>query len=76
MTYKLEPSLIERIQSPITVVLPDDEKLYFRISGEPLETAFDRPYTFSSITAEDNTVVIALEESEVADVPFDGERAG
>ena len=72
MTYKLEPSLIERIHSPITLILPDVERLYFKISGELLETAFDRPYRISIIEAEKNSVVLYLEESEVADVPFDG----
>ena len=76
MTYKLEPSLIERIQSPITVVLPDDECLYFRISGELANASFDRPYRISIIEAEKNSIVLYLEESEVADVPFDGERVG
>lgn len=75
MTYKLEPSLIERIHSPITLILPDDERLYFRISGELANASFDRPYRISIIEAEKNSIVLYLEETEQAAVPFDGDKA-
>ena len=71
MTYKLEPGIIERIESPIKLLLPGTEPLVFRESSVLLDTEFDRKYSITSIKAEEGTVVIELCESDTPDVPFD-----
>lgn len=74
MTYKLEPRIIEKIMSPITLILPGTDPLYFRNHTDLLETVFDTPYIISSITAVNDSIVLKLEEVEPADVPFDGDK--
>ena len=71
MTYKLEPGIIEKIQSPIELLLPDGEKLRFRESSVLLDTEFDRAYVISSIRAHKDTEVIELTERSDVLVPFD-----
>ena len=74
MTYKLDTGIIEKIRSTITLVFPDEEKLYFRTPSDLLETTFDRQYRITSITAKGDSVMLKLEEVEPSDVPFDGDK--
>ncbi len=71
MTYKLEPGIIEKIQSPVTLILPDKEELFFRKAIDLVNTSFDRAYVISSIRAHKDTVVIELTERPDVLVPFD-----
>lgn len=61
MTYKLDP-VIEKIEAPIVIIMPDGERLEYD-SGEKayLET-FDKTVAIKRITAEEDKVVIELEE--------------
>lgn len=73
MTYKINP-IIEKIQSPVTIILPDDTTREYASGAEASKDTFDKNYVISSITAEDGTVVITLSESQTAGSSWIGEE--
>ncbi len=74
MTYKLDPSIIEKINGAIILVMPDDEKqnvLHFDSSQDLAEAEFDTPYVIDTIEAEDDRIILCVSEREGVAVPFD-----
>ena len=69
MTYRLNP-VIEKIESPVTIVLLDtgQEKKYSS-GAEATRDTYDHGYNIHSIKAEDGVVFIEMEVMELADSP-------
>lgn len=63
MTYKLNP-IIERIQSPVRLLLPDGERRDYGSGTATCKDTFTRNYQIKTITADKGTVVIELVEAD------------
>ena len=59
MTYKLEPGL-NRIISPVVIILPDGEKREYGSGVEACEDSFDHSYRVEEIRAVDGVIEIKL----------------
>lgn len=73
MTYRLNP-IIEKIQSPVKLILPDRLVREYESGTAASADTFDKNYVISSITAEEGTVVITLSESQTAGSSWVGEE--
>ena len=58
MTYKLNP-IIETITSK-TIVVIDDKEFVFNNGKEAVKQEYDHNYLVDSISAKDDTVIVAL----------------
>ena len=74
MTFKLNPQL-RLIKAPVILVVDGEEQKY--LNGESLTALeFDQRYVVDSISARDNTVVVALKINDrVNDITWIGEEA-
>lgn len=73
MTYHLNPEL-EKIVSPITLILPDGEHLHFTCGIEATKDTFDKNYGIVEIRAVENTVEVTLFERTVPNVSCVGDE--
>jgi len=71
MTYKLDPSIVEKINSQIRVIVDDDKTIHFKDGMELAEACFDRPYAIKTIEAGDDEIILRVSEKGTAAVPFD-----
>lgn len=62
MTYKLN-SIIEKIQSPVRLLLPGNEQRNYSSGSNASEDTFDKNYRIERIHAEDGIVIVELAES-------------
>lgn len=62
MTYKLNP-IIEKIISPVRIVLPDESVREYNSGADALTDTFDKNLIISSISAENASVVIKMIEN-------------
>ena len=74
MTYKLNPEL-KKIQSPITLVLPDGSRSEYQSGTDVTSEMFEKRYTVSSMRAIENSIEIRLEEASVNEINWIGEEA-
>ena len=71
MTYKLNP-ILRIFDSPVKVLFPDNTVHDYSSGEDVAQAVFDKLYRILRITANDNTVVIQLEETQLEAVedPF------
>lgn len=72
MTYKLNPSL-EKIQSPVILILPDGERREYIDGAAVVEDVFDKMLLINTVRAVGNTVEIKLAEPQMAASTWTGE---
>lgn len=73
MTYKLEP-WIDKINSIVTVILPDGTQKRYISGSVAAADVFDRHYVVKSLSAVGSEVLIQLEEAEVPATGWIGEE--
>ena len=73
MTYKLNPSL-EKIQSPVILILPDGERREYINGVTVVEDVFDHKYLIEAVRAVGNTVEIKLTEPQIKASTWIGEE--
>ena len=73
MTYKLNPSL-EKIQSPVILILPDGERREYIDGAAVTEDVFNKMLLIDSLRAVGNTVEIKLAEPKVETTTWIGEE--
>lgn len=64
MTYKLNP-IIEKTESPVRILLPENEQRNYESSTAACCDSFDRNLIIEKIRADGGTVVITLVEADV-----------
>ena len=74
MTYKLNPC-VGKIKSPVVLVFPTGEEKHFAVGKDAAEADFDRHYTIAAIAAENNAILLALEEVGMPCMNWAGEEA-
>ena len=73
MTYKLNPSM-EKIQSPVVLILTDRERREYINGVAVCEAVFDQRLLIDSLRAVENTVEIKLVESQMKASTWIGEE--
>ena len=73
MTYKLNP-IIEKIVSPVSIVLPGNEMREYRDGAEAAADTFKSNYQIKSISTDGGTVIIRLAEAVTPDTTWIGEE--
>lgn len=73
MTYKLNPA-IEKITSPVSLLLPDGTRQDYKSGKLVCEAVYDQRYTVKEIRAVENTVELTLEEMTVPMIQSIGEE--
>ena len=74
MTYKLDSGILEKITSSVLIIELSGEKTEYSSGAEASKALYEKPVRIDAISAEENKVVLKLEEVELPTDPrlFDG----
>lgn len=74
MTYKLD-AILQKIASPVTLILPDGNQLAFENGPAAFRTSFNHRYIVNEINAVGDVVTVTLREQSTPAMNWVGEEA-